>query len=139
MSSRSTDTTMQQVHYNSVSAENGTVQIGETSSNTLQGRVCKISLKNVIIIVIVSTIALLSIIFNIVQAVNHLKTKTPFDDWLKYKGMDYYFSEERLNWTSSRDFCLQHGAQLAVLKDKQIKATNTGNDETERMDKKMNV
>ncbi|KAM4692825.1 C-type lectin domain family 2 member D3-like [Discoglossus pictus] len=35
--------------------------------------------------------------------------------------MDYYFSEERLNWTSSRDFCLQHGAQLAVLKDKQIK------------------
>ncbi|KAM5165026.1 C-type lectin domain family 2 member L-like [Mantella aurantiaca] len=41
--------------------------------------------------------------------------------WILYNDQSYYYSEEKLDWLSSKKFCEKHGARLAVLKNDSIK------------------
>ncbi|XP_068135062.1 early activation antigen CD69-like isoform X2 [Hyperolius riggenbachi] len=45
----------------------------------------------------------------------------PLDRWVQYNNTAFYYSEEKLDWLSSKRFCEDQGAVLAVITDPHIK------------------
>ncbi|XP_072263389.1 rheacalcin-1-like [Pyxicephalus adspersus] len=41
--------------------------------------------------------------------------------WVSYMNTSYFYSEDKKNWSESKNFCANQGTQLAVLKDDLVK------------------
>lgn len=80
------------------------------------GTVCQFLKKHkwTIIIIVIFLVSVFATFF-IGRGSIHCGQKLP--EWVWHNNIGYYYSNEKLDWSSSKKFCENEGAMLAVLKD----------------------